>query len=93
VITSSKEFESDLKDVWHVWCIGVCGMVLLWIVGRGESTLIFGNFEVRITPRESVALLKSFVESTTVSFLCPPPSYQFTSWSKEHCEHVIAIEC
>jgi hypothetical protein len=49
-------------------------------VGRGESTLIFGSFETRIALGQSVALLKSFVEPIAVSFLCPPPSYQFISY-------------
>jgi len=44
-------------------------------VGRGESTMIFGSFETRIALGESVALFKSFVEPTAISFLCPPPSY------------------
>jgi hypothetical protein len=48
-------------------------------VGRGKNTLIFGSFEARHALKENVTLLKSFVEPTAVSFLCPPPSYQFIS--------------
>ncbi len=34
--------------------------------------MIFGSFETRIALGESVALFKSFVEPSAISFLCPP---------------------
>jgi hypothetical protein len=46
-------------------------------MGKGENTLIFGSSKARITLGESVALVKSYVEHATISFICPPPSYQF----------------
>jgi hypothetical protein len=57
--------------------ISVCGIMLLRIMGRGENTLIFGSSEARIALGKSVALVKSYVEHATISFICPPPSYQF----------------
>jgi hypothetical protein len=62
-------------------------------MGMGESTLIYGSFEARITLGKSVALLKSSIEPSTISFLCPPPSYQFILSSNVHYEHVMVIEC
>jgi hypothetical protein len=38
-------------------------------------------------------LLKSSIELDAISFICPPPSYQFILWSNVHYEHVVATNC